>query len=345
MREGIIITGVAGFVGSNLARRLLKDTDYFVYGIDNLSCGFMENIDDILTHPNFIMCKRDIREMTTKVLEEDLSWEDEEDTIDWQCIFHFAARGEVYWCKDNPLDAIDINVGGTVMMLELGKSLNIEHFFFADTSAEYDNLTDEQHFPSSEVMAPNIDTPMGFYPITKMAASQFVRSYGKKNDFGTTLFRYTNIYGPSMNIQRDIPPVIGSFTNNILLKNEKAVIYGDGEKRRDFLYIDDLTDFHMKALEIRKYYKDTETYNAGTGKNWSINEIHELVYDVCKDIESSVPQEIEYRSNQLDEAQITLADITKARKDLNWEPKTSMKFGIDETVGKLFTKHINSKVG
>jgi nucleoside-diphosphate-sugar epimerase len=341
MKQGIIITGVCGFVGSNLAKRLLRETNYFVYGVDNLSCGFMENINDILIHPNFMMCNRDIRNLTnTKIVEEDCAGIDVYDKIDWKYIFHFAARGEVYWCKDNPGEAVDINIGGTVTMLELAKNLKIDHFYFADTSAEYDSLTESMYFPSSELMAPNVFTPMGFYPITKMAASQFVRSYGKKNNFGTTLFRYTNVYGPSMNLERDIPPVVGSFTNHMLFKNEQAVIYGDGEKRRDFLHIDDLTDFHMQVLKIRGKEKGTETYNAGSGKNWSIKEIHRLVYNACSDIDHTVPHDIDFRPNQLDEAQITLADISKAKKELGWKPIISIEKGIEDTVEQLYTKYL-----
>jgi len=341
MKEGVIVTGAAGFIGSYLVKRLLRDTDYFVYGVDNLSCGFMENVNDILANPNFCFALRDIRNLTNgKIVENDRNPLDVYDKVDWKYIFHFAARGEVYWCKDNPNEAVDINVGGTVTMLELAKELEIDHFFFADTSAEYDSLTEKMYFPSTELMAPNITTPMGFYPITKMAASQFVRSYGKKNKFGTTLFRYTNVYGPSMNLERDIPPVVGSFTNKMLFKNEKAIIYGDGSKRRDFLHIDDLTDFHMKVLEKRGKNKETETYNAASGKNWSIKEIHELVYDACSSIVDTVPSEIEYRPNQLDEAKDTLADISKATKELNWSPTISIKHGIEDTVGQLYTKHL-----
>ena len=88
---------------------------------------------------------------------------------------------------------------------------------------------------------------MGYYAITKMAASQFVRSFGKSNNIGTTLFRYTNIYGPSMNLKRDIPPVVGAFTDGIF-SGDDCTIYGDGSKRRDFLHIDDLSDFHIWRL-------------------------------------------------------------------------------------------------
>jgi UDP-N-acetylglucosamine/UDP-N-acetylgalactosamine 4-epimerase len=320
-------TGVAGFISSNLARRLCEDKNNHVVGVDSLVCGFMENIGDLLDKPNFEFRKEDIRSISA-----------DKETYDY--LWHFAARGEVYVCANNPEVAVDVNVVGTLNTLKFAKETNVDHFFFADTSAEYDSLTDPMYFPTSELMAPNINTPMGFYPITKMAASQFVRSYGKKNHFGTTLFRYTNVYGPSMNLERDIPPVVGAFTNNILFKREKAVIYGDGEKRRDFLHIDDLTTFHMKALEVRGKTSDTETYNAGYGMNWSINDIHSFVYDACAEIDNTVSHEIDYRPDQLDEAQITLANIDKAIKELGWAPTVYIKDGIKDTVEQLLVKHL-----
>ena len=108
--------------------------------------------------------------------------------------------------------------------------------------------------------------------------------------------------------------------------------------RRDFLHIDDLTDFHMAAFEHRKNAKGTETYNAGYGVNWSISDIHRFVYKACSNISDTVPSDIEYRPAQPDEAQITLADITKAREDFGWTPKISIEDGIKRTIDELWEK-------
>ena len=229
-----LITGVAGFVGSHLAQKLLEKNNE-VWGIDSLVCGFKENISELQRNPNFHFVEQDIRYT---------GFPFGTGSVDY--VWHLAARGEVYWCRDNPDEAIDINIKGTLDILEIAKNTQCKHFFFADTSAEYDSFDGDQYYPTAEWMAPNTITPMGYYPITKMCASQFVRSFGKKNGFGTTLFRYTNIYGPSMNLERDIPPVVGAFTSK-LLNDECPLIYGDGSKERDFLYIGDLTGFHLAA--------------------------------------------------------------------------------------------------
>ena len=265
-----LVTGVAGFVGSNLARKLL-DAGHHVTGLDNMSCGFMENIKDLITHPSgFNFQVADIRD-----------WEGTGESYD--AVWHLAARGELYFCRDNIDEAIDINIKGTLRMLDLAKKSLAKHFYFSDTSAEYDSFIEQDYFPTTEWMAPNTITPMGYYAITKMAAAQFVRSFGKSNNIGTTLFRYTNIYGPSMNLERDIPPVVGSFASR-LLKGKDCIIYGDGSKRRDFLYIDDLSDLHLAALKNRQNKKDSHTFNGGSGENFSISQVWETVYESCQNI-------------------------------------------------------------
>ena len=321
-----LVTGVCGFVGSHLAKRLIKE-GHIVFGVDNLNCGFIENIAPMVGDPNFTFRCADIRD--------DFCCDNIHDTIDF--VWHLAARGETYWCRDNVEEALDVNVNGTLNILKQADRLRIKHFFFADTSAEYDNFTEDEHYPTAEWMAPNTITPMGYYAITKMAASQFVRSYGKLNDFGTTLFRYTNIYGPSMNLERDIPPVVGSFASR-LFENKTPIVYGDGSKRRDFLHIDDLTDFHLTALGVRGNRDGSETYNAGYGENYSILEVYQEVHKACKEIMGSVVSLIEYKDDQPNEAQITLANINKAKEELGWAPKISFEEGVRKTVQSLWEK-------
>ena len=317
-----LITGVAGFVGSHLAKKLLEKNNE-VWGIDSLVCGFKENISDLQRNPNFHFVEQDIRYTGFPFGTESIDY-----------VWHLAARGEVYWCRDHPKEALDVNVNGTLNILRVAKAAGCKHFFFADTSAEYDSFEDEEHYPTTEWMAPNTITPMGYYPITKMCASQFVRSFGHKNNIGTTLFRYTNIYGPSMNLDRDIPPVVGAFTSK-LLSDEEPIMYGDGTKKRDFLHIDDLTDFHIAALKARGKKKDTQTYNAGSGENHSILKVYKVVYAACRKITKDIPSLIDHKPDQLDEAQVTLANIEKAKEELGWKPTISFKDGVEKTVKSL----------
>ena len=326
-----LITGVCGFVGSHLAKRLIAE-GHKVYGVDSLICGFIENIDSIVGNPNFTFRCADIRNENV--------CDNINEKIDY--VWHLGARGETYYVRDNVEEALDVNVKGTLNILKQAKRLRARHVFSADTSALYDSITGEENYPTAETTAPNINTPMGYYAITKMAASQFVRSFGKSNDFGTTLFRYTNIYGPSMNLERDIPPVVGSFASR-LFNNETPIIYGNGSKRRDFLHIDDLTDFHMAALSVRGNRDGTETYNAGYGKNYSILQVYHKVCDACKVVKSDIPSLVEYRDDQPNEAQVTLANIDKAKEELGWEPKLSFEEGVAKTVKSLWEMRNDSK--
>ena len=326
------ITGVAGFVGSNLARTLLENGEEVV-GIDNFSCGFHKNIEDILENPSFTFYEKDIR---------DIEWDS--GYGDFDAVWHLAARGELYYCRDHIDEAIDVNVKGSLNMLKFAACANARHFYFSDTSAEYDNIVGEENYPTAETDAPNINTPLGYYAITKMAASQFIRSYGISNGIGTTLFRYTNIYGPSMNLKRDIPPVVGSFTNK-LFDGETPIIFGSGRKRRDFLHIDDLNSFHYAAFKNRQDKTDSQTYNAGCGENYEILEIRRLVYNACMKIDAGVSGGVIYKPDQPNEAEITQADISKAKNDWGWTPKLSIEEGIDRTVKNLWELRRESNDG
>jgi len=236
---------------------------------------------------------------------------------------------------DNIDEAIDINIKGTLRMLDLAKKSLAKHFYFSDTSAEYDSFIEQDYFPTTEWMAPNTITPMGYYAITKMAAAQFVRSFGKSNNIGTTLFRYTNIYGPSMNLERDIPPVVGSFASR-LLKGKDCIIYGDGSKRRDFLYIDDLSDLHLAALKNRQNKKDSHTFNGGSGENFSISQVWETVYESCQKYYPNASGKIAFANDQPNEARQTLVNIDKTKELLGWEPKISFDDGVERTVKGLW---------
>lgn len=314
-----LVTGSAGFVGSHLARTLINNNQV-VHGLDNLVGGYLENIKDIEDNPNFSFIQDDIRNFKTKE--------------EYDYIWHLAARGELYFCRNNPKEAVDINVNGTLNILNIAVNNGVQHMFFADTSAEYDNV--EDNYPTKENICPNHKSPLGLYAITKMAASQFVRTYGIKNNFGTTLFRYTNIYGSSMNLNRDIPPVIGSFAKS-LINNEQCYIYGDGTKRRDFLYIEDLNKFHMCAFNNRKNKKDTQTFNAGSGINYSIREIYDKVYDAVSLLEDNISnrEDVIYKDDQPDEAYITMVDIIKANYLLGWKPTVSVDDGIRLTIDNI----------
>lgn len=345
----IIITGCAGFIGNHLARKLLND-GHTIIGIDNFSLGFDKNIIDL--KKNFYN--------TFSFFEKDIRYMDNHDSAfdkycaDTQVVYHLAGQTELYFCQEKPYEAIDINIKGTVQVLNWSKRIDVQHFIFMDTSAEYDNLllttinllNNEEiekfnYYPNKERYAPSINTPVGFYSITKMAAAQFVRSWTHYEKRRSTIIRPFNVYGPSININRDIPPVIGAFAKKLLLK-QKPIIFGDGSKSRDFIYVDDAIDLLVKVLTQHNFVMngetrdDSQTFNMGTGKTYSVKEILYFVdQEINERTKDSSKLEIDWQPNKEHETQITLADITNTSSYFDWKPKIEIKEGISKTVRSI----------
>lgn len=306
MKTRILVTGVAGFIGSNLAKYLL-DRGYFVVGIDNLAAGTRENVDGRVEFH-----KLDIRDPKIYPLFQDV------DTV-----FHLAAKSSLTDCLDNPMEAASVNVLGTVNVLEAARTANVRKFVYGNTSAEYEGVTT---FPSKE------DTirPIGVYAASKHGGGSFCESYRKLYDMNITILRYFNVYGPAQDWRRVIPPVMSSFIIK-MLKGERPVIYGTGEKRRDFIYVDDVNGFHIKTIEDPR--TDGEVFNVGSGTNYSINEVFQLIEDILQTGLNPI-----CKPDLPGEAEITLADITKARS-LGWEPKIDINEGL-----KCSIKYIRERV-
>jgi len=291
----IVITGVAGFIGANLARTLI-DTDLDVLGIDNLSYGLRENIPVGVEFHN-----QDIRDSRIEEL-----------FIGADVVFHLAAKNCICDCQNDPVETADINVTGTVNVFEAARKARVRKVIYAESSALYEGIS---IFPTPEsgIM------PESFYAISKSVARHFAGAYRRFFGMTFTALRYFCVYGPVQDYRRTIPPVMSAFIIK-LLKGGCPIIYGTGEKRRDFVYVDDVNDFHLLCL--RDSRTDNETYNLGSGENHSVLEICEIVSRLL-----GLRRDPEFRPDLPGEAQITLADISKASA-LGWKPKTSLQAGL-----------------
>lgn len=299
MRKTILVTGVAGFIGSNLAKHLLND-GYSVIGIDNLSAGTLDNVDKRVDFEQL-----DIRDAKLPSFFRGV-----------EAVFHLAAKNCLPECMKHPLEAASVNVVGTANVLEAARTANVRKFVYADTSAEYEGITT---FPTNEQTI----KPLGVYASCKHGGATLCNSYGYLYRMNITTLRYFNVYGPAQDWRRVVPPVMSSFIIK-LLHGERPTIFGTGQKRRDFIYVDDVNDFHMIALYDSR--TDGRVFNMGSGVNFSVNEIYSLITDELK-----VDVTPEYKPDLPGEAQITLADITAA-SGLGWKPRVDIREGLRRSI-------------
>jgi nucleoside-diphosphate-sugar epimerase len=306
MSRRILITGVAGFVGSNLAKHLLN-RGYSVVGIDNLSAGTLENIDSRVEFH-----KLDIRDPEIYPVFRGVD-----------AIFHLAAKCSLTDCLTNPLEAASVNVTGTLNVLEAARINKTRKLIYADTSAEYEGINE---FPTAEDKV----RPIGVYAASKHGGATFCDSYRELYGIDVTIVRYFNVYGPAQDWRRVVPPVMSAFIIR-MLSGQAPIIYGDGEKRRDFIYVDDVNALHEIILEDAR--SGGRVFNVGSGTNLSVNEVYQL-------IEAHLQSGIKpvYKPDLPGEARMTLADISSA-KSLGWRPAINIDEGLRRSI-----QHIQDRV-
>ena len=295
----ILITGVAGFIGGNLSTRLLAE-GATVTGIDNLSAGIEENVE-----PGIAFYHEDIRARAIYPLFAGVD-----------AVVHLAARNCLADCLADPVETAEINVAGTANVLEAARRAGVQRVIYADTSAEYEGILD---FPS------RVDrvAPLSVYARSKCAGAMFCDAYAEFHGMRTTTLRFFNVYGPAQDWRRTIPPLMSAFAMK-LLRGERPIIFGTGEKRRDFVYVDDVVDFVL--LVLRDSRMDGGVFNVGSGVNRSVNEIFEMVEGILKTGLQPI-----YKDDLPGEAQVTLADIQTERA-LGWEPRVGLRDGIERSI-------------
>ena len=308
MRKRVVVTGVAGFVGNNLAKHLLE-RGYSVVGIDNLSAGTLENVDEQVEFH-----QADIRDAGIYPLFERAN-----------AVFHLAAMSCLSDCLAKPLQAAGVNVVGTLNVLEAARQANVAKFIYADTSAEYEGINS---FPTKEDQT----RPIGVYAASKHGGASFCESYRQLYGMNMTVFRYFNVYGPAQDWRRIVPPVMSAFIIR-MLQGEPPIIYGTGEKRRDFIYVDDLNDLHLCVLEDPR--SNGKVINAGTGTNFSVNQVYELIEGLLQTGLRPI-----YKPDLPGEAQMTLADTTEAEK-LGWKPRIGIHEGLQRSVSYVKQRILN----
>lgn len=305
-RPRILITGVAGFIGSNLADRLLKE-GYSVVGLDNLAYGVKEQVPSGVSFHQIDIRSHDLHELIEK------------DDV----IFHLAAKNCISDCQKDPLETASINVFGTVNVFESAVKKGAAKVIYAESSSLYEGSS-VMPTPEHEVR------PLSFYAISKICGMHFAEAYRRYHDLPSTALRYFCVYGPRQDYRRTIPPLMSAVIIN-LLKGKSPTIYGSGKKRRDFVYIDDINDFHLRCITDPR--TNDRTFNLGSGHNYSVNEIYLTIENLLKTGIKPV-----YKEDLPGEAEATLADISAA-KGLGWSPRTSLEEGL-----RLSAEYIHNSV-
>ncbi|HET9393765.1 MAG TPA: NAD-dependent epimerase/dehydratase family protein [Candidatus Rubrimentiphilum sp.] len=297
-----VVTGAAGFIGSNLADRLLNE-GYRVIAIDSLAYGVREQVPSTADFHRV-----DIRSPQIYPLVKGAD-----------VLFHLAAKNCIADCQADPVETSDFNVTGTVNVFEAARRGGVGKVIYAESSALYEG--------SSLLPTPESDVrPESFYAVSKLAGMAFADAYRRYYGMRTTALRYFCVYGPRQDYRRTIPPVMSAFIIK-LLKGKRPTIYGSGEKRRDFVYIDDVNDFHVQCVDDDR--TDGQVFNIGSGVNYSVNEIYAEIATLLGS--SIVP---EFKPDLPAEAQATLADVSAALR-LGWVPKVSLREGLRRSVNYI----------
>jgi nucleoside-diphosphate-sugar epimerase len=306
----MLVTGGAGFIGSHLADRLLRE-GFEVYVIDNLNTGRLENITHHQNKKNFHFIKGDIRDR--QLVKQTIS--------DVDIVFHEAALTSVALSVQDPILTNDVNVNATIALLKLSSDLGVKRFIYASSAAVYgDNASEKKR----EDMTP---TPTSPYGASKLAAENYIKLFNTIYGLETVSLRYFNVYGPRQpfDIQNPYSAAITIFINR-LLRNMPLIIYGDGEQIRDFIYIEDVVEANMLALNAQNAVG--EVFNVATGVNVSVNN----VANTLKKIMNREHIENAYMDSRPGDIRHSAAEIAKAKKVLGFHPKIRLEEGLAKLV-------------
>jgi len=303
----ILVTGGAGFIGSHLVDRLLTE-GFDVTVIDNLSTGQRGNIAHHKDGKDFHFIEGDIRD--TALIKKVVT------NVD--AVFHEAALVSVPRSVENPLSTNEVNVSGTLNLLKTSTDARVRKFVYASSSSVYGET---KTLPKHENLTLH---PISPYAVSKLAAENYVRAYYKVYGLDTCCLRYFNVYGPRQTYG-PYSGVIPIFVNR-LLRGEPPLIYGDGTQTRDFTYVQDVVEANMLALTEKG--ATGEVFNIATGNQTTINQLATMLQQIMNQTNLR-PVHANPRSGDIKHS---YADVAKAKKLLQFNPKISLKNGLTKLV-------------
>lgn len=301
-----LVTGVAGFIGSSIARALIGRGDK-VRGIDNFSTGKRENLAGL---------------ENTDLMEGDLNTAG---TAERSCrgvdyIFHEAALPSVPRSVQNPVESNEANVDATVKLLDAARKAGVKRVVYAGSSSAYGN---SPSLPKREDMLP---APLSPYAVSKLAGEHYMRAFFHVYALETVTLRYFNVFGPHQDPTSQYSGVLAVFISK-MFKNQVPTIYGDGEQSRDFTYIDNVVAGNLLAASAPGDRVAGRVFNVATGTRITLNETVKILKDL-----TGYRGEVGYGPERTGDVKHSLADIAAAKRDLGYEPTTSFREGLQKTV-------------
>lgn len=311
----ILVTGGAGFIGSNLCEELVKKGNYVVC-LDNFSTGRIENIQGLLDNNRFKLIEGDIRNLDTCL----------KAVNGVDVVFHEAALGSIPRSIDDPITTNAVNISGFLNMLVAAKNAKIDRFIFAASSSAYG---DNETIPKVE---DTIGKPLSPYALTKYVDELYAHVFSITYGLKYIGIRYFNVFGRRQDPNSAYAAVIPLFIKKIL-KHERPIINGDGSNSRDFTYIDNIIHINMLALETLSPKAFNQIYNGAGGENTSVLELEQLItknlsaYDNC--IDCIVPI---FGPNRIGDIKHSKASISKAKELLGYTPVCTFEDGLKKTI-------------
>lgn len=314
-----LVTGVAGFIGSNLLEKLLK-LNQTVVGLDNFATGYQKNLDEVCSlvseeqWQRFTFVEGDIRDFDTCL--------SASKGIDY--ILHQAALGSVPRSIADPITSNAANVTGFLNMLEAAKQNEVTSFVYAASSSTYGD------HPALPKVEENIGNPLSPYAVTKYVNELYADVYNRTYGFKCIGLRYFNVFGRRQDPDGAYAAVIPKWTAS-MIKGEQVFINGDGETSRDFCYIENTIQMNILAATSDDSAK-AEVYNVAVGDRTTLNELYGSIKHALIDNGVNVELDAEYRDFRAGDVRHSQADVSKAKSKLGYAPQYRIQQGITEAM-------------
>jgi len=301
-----LVTGGAGFIGSHIAAALVANGAR-VRIIDDLSTGYRENVNEVGGDVDFVHASLADEKSLRKALE------------DVELVFHEAAIPSVPRSVENPRQTHIASVDSTFSLLDAARQMKVRRIVYAASSSAYG---DQPTLPKVEDMLPD---PLSPYAVAKLVGEYYAQVFSRVYGLETVSLRYFNVFGPRQDPSSQYSGVISRFIA-ALLSGEQPVIYGDGEQSRDFTYIANVVDANLKAAETTKGIGTV--INVANGERITLNELLKEVQELTGKTDVAV----DYRAPRAGDVLHSLADITRARESLGFEPRVGLREGLQSTI-------------